>query len=231
MPDSPFRIPAELSNTIEPKSEKMVSQQLKQRQIVDPRDAPVGEVPDFLSGNTATQTQPHAMPVGSQHQGYLHSSNILPNPLVPQGSRPNIPLPVEALGHFGTMHDPPRGMNITAAQAAVPSNNLSKKVNPESSGSSSSHHKHSKEKKKKKDKKKHKHKDKERERKKSKKHDKERKRKLGSSVPVDTKHANPSLHPVDETGISETSAQGLSSGSSSCGSPSDSPKRIKMETL
>lgn len=232
--DSPFRIPAELSNTIEPKSEKVITHQLKQRQIVDNRDVPVGELPDFLSSNKVQQSLAKTSSGASQHQGRVHSSNILPNPLIPQGSRPDIPLPVEALGHFGgqsTAHDSSRGMNITTPQTIIPSASPSKKVNPESSGSSSSHHKHSKDKKKKKDKKKHKHKEKEKERKKSKKHDKERKRKLTSSVPTDTKHANPSLQPVEETGVSETSAQGLSSGSSSCGSPSDSPKRVKMENF
>ena len=51
MRDSPFRVPAELSNTIEPKAEVLLAQQARQRQLSEKRDAPVGEVPDFLSGS------------------------------------------------------------------------------------------------------------------------------------------------------------------------------------
>ena len=102
--------------------------------------------------------------------------------------------------------------------------------NSEVSGSSSSHHRRSKEKKKKKEKKKHKHKEKEKEKRKSKKQDKERKRKGSSSSSMSgTKQANPSLQKAEDAGISEVSAQDLSSGSSSADSPSNSPKRARKE--
>ena len=82
----------------------------------------------------------------------------------------------------------------------------------------------SQKKKKKKDKKKHKHKDKER--KKSKKHDKEKRRKTTSS---ENKHTSSSVTHGEDIGASESSAQVMSSGSSSCGSPTESPKRIKID--
>merc|ERR1711997_405966 len=52
--DSPFRIPAELPGTIEAKSENIPVQQSRQRPITDIREAPVGEVPDFLSANSSS---------------------------------------------------------------------------------------------------------------------------------------------------------------------------------
>ena len=225
MHDSPFRVPAELSNTIEPKAELMMAQQARQKQIAEKRDAPVGEVPDFLSGSVELEAPSKMNPI---HQGTGISSNILPSTPVSLGSRPNIPLPVEALGHFAppsSSQEPSRGLSVPVTHNLLPGN-LSRKMNTESSGSSSSHHKHSKEKKKKKDKKKHKHKEKDKEKKKSKKHDKEKKRKSTSSL--ETKHTSLSAQQED-IGASEASAQGMSSGSSSCGSPSDSPKRLKTD--
>ena len=225
MHDSPFRVPAELSNTIEPKAELMMAQQARQKQIAEKRDAPVGEVPDFLSGSVELEAPSKMNPI---HQGTGISSNILPSTPVSLGSRPNIPLPVEALGHFAppsSSQESSRGLSVPVTHNLLPGN-LSRKMNTESSGSSSSHHKHSKEKKKKKDKKKHKHKEKDKEKKKSKKHDKEKKRKSTSSL--ETKHTSLSAQQED-IGASEASAQGMSSGSSSCGSPSDSPKRLKTD--
>merc|ERR1719322_937820 len=155
------------------------------------------------------------------HQGQL-KANDTPINAASMGSRPNIPLPVEALGHFeppSTIHESSRGLSVPVSQNLIPGN--PHKITPDSSGSSSSHHKHSKEKKK------HKHKDKEK--KKSKKHDKEKKRKLTPSASSENKHSSISVTHGEDVGASEASAQGMSSGSSSCGSPSDSPKRIKTD--
>ena len=223
---SPFRIPAELSNTIEPRSEIIIAQQLKQKQMAENRDVPVGEVPEFLSGNSSTS--PTAMPLGSQNKKSINPSIDIASPQVMSGCNPGMPLPVEALGHIGTsgpLYGQSHGVNIAMSPAAM-TTSVPRKNNLESPGSSSSHHKHSKEKKRRKDKKKHKHKEKEK--KKSKKHDKERKRKASA---METKHANPSHKTVEEMGISETSAQGASSGSSSADSPSSSPKRMKMDSV
>ena len=228
MHGSPFRVPAELSNTIEPKAELLIAQQAKLKQLSDKRDAPVGEVPDFLSSNLEVEASPKVMPI---QQGANNAGNIGSSPAA-IGNRPNIPLPVEALGHFGlpsTLPESSRGLSAPVSQNL--SGNHSRKMNTESSGSSSSHHKHSKDKKKKKDKKKHKHKDKEKEKKKSKKHDKEKKRKSTPSTTSETKHSSISLQQGEEVGASEASAQGMSSGSSSCGSPTDSPKRTKTDDL
>ena len=226
--DSPFRIPAEFPGTIEPKSENIPVQQSKQRPILDIREAPVGEVPDFLSANLNSSSK--MISLASQSLASTYSASTSMNPIIPSGSRPNIPLPAEAVGQFG-VPDIKKELNVPGHPILNPSPNSPKKSNLESSGSSSSHHRHSKEKKRKKDKKKHKHKDKDKEKKKSKKHDKERKRKSTHSLAHEVKQANPALQAAEDATVSETSAHGLSSGSSSCGSPSDSPKRIKTEEL
>ena len=152
MHDSPFRVPAELSNTIEPTAELLFTQQARQRKLSEKRDAPVGEVPDFLSGNVELgSTSPK---IGQIHHDSTKNSITTSVP-VSLGNRPNIPLPVEALGHFeppGSMPESSRGLSVPVSQHLL-SANPSRKVNPDSSGSSSSHHKHSKEKKKKKDRK------------------------------------------------------------------------------
>merc|ERR1711997_673732 len=51
--DLPFRIPAELTNTIEPKSEALISQHSLKTPVVN-RDVPVGEIPDFFASNIPT---------------------------------------------------------------------------------------------------------------------------------------------------------------------------------
>merc|ERR1712136_473462 len=168
---------------IEPKAEVLLAQQARQRQLSEKRDAPVGEVPDFLSGSQELDIPSTKM--APTHQGQL-KANDTPINAASMGSRPNIPLPVEALGHFEppiTIHESSRGLSVPVSQSLIPGN--PRKIAPDSSGSSSSHHKHSKEKKKKKDKKKHKHKDKE----KKKKHDKEKKRKLTASTSSENKHS------------------------------------------
>ena len=180
------------------------------------RDAPVGEIPDFLVDNPST---PPVTPV-SQPQGpkMFSTSNS-------DSSPSNIQIPMEAMSTFSGQ---PEGSSVSSISPPVPTNKgHSSRV--ESHESSSSHHKHSKDKKRKKDKKKHKHKDKEKDRKKSKKHDKERKRKASPSSSV-AKHPNPPTTSSTEEpqGVSENSAQGLSSGScSSDESPTSSPKRAK----
>merc|ERR1712110_261436 len=142
--DSPFRIPAEFPGTIEPKSENIPAQQSKQRPMTDIREAPVGEVPDFLSANLNSSSK--MISLASQSPASTYSASTSINPIIPSGSRPNIPLPAEAVGQFG-VPDIKKELNVPGHPILNPLPNSPKKSNLESSGSSSSHHRHSKEKK------------------------------------------------------------------------------------